>query len=155
MIYCISWWISFIAMIVVKPILLLKFWRRLLSYFDPKMASLHLTFEDLGDVPSDDKIFYLIRDYLQPRTTLTLRSTSEAIVKPLEGQDVDAADSSMLGEICIDLAEQIPYYHPSQSKIVRLLESLFESRHFREVRSSDVGCMPQRSTPDAITEVKV
>ncbi|KAI9749597.1 MAG: 1,3-beta-glucanosyltransferase gas1 [Chaenotheca gracillima] len=88
------------------------------------MAALDLTMEDVEDDIFTEKSFNLLHDFLQPTTTLTLESTADSILEVLSSCDPEGLEVWDFGETCIMLAEQIPYHHPSQLKLVRLLEYL-------------------------------
>jgi hypothetical protein len=71
-----------------------------------------------------DKTFAILRDYLQPNSAMTLSSAEKSILDLLPNDDQYATDVLTFGEVCIEVVEQIPYYHPSQIKLARLLEHL-------------------------------
>lgn len=76
---------------------------------------------------SDEKVFVILRDFLQPDTTLSLVSAMESITEILPEGAPESTEVWSFGTICLDLAEQIPYHHPSHQKLARLLEYLGES----------------------------
>lgn len=87
---------------------------------------------------SDDKVFIILRDFLQPSSSLSLKSTVEAIIDLLPDNALSNEVWSF-GSVCFELAEQIPYYHPSQQKLARLLEELVESDKITEQFYPTVG----------------
>ncbi|KAI9860061.1 MAG: hypothetical protein M1813_006409 [Trichoglossum hirsutum] len=76
---------------------------------------------------STDKIFIILRDFLQPDAALSLESTAKSILDLLPEEAPLSTEVWSFGELCFELAEQIPYYHPSQIKFARLLEYLGRS----------------------------
>lgn len=74
-----------------------------------------------------DKAFDLLRDFLQPGTSLSLKTLSRQILRLLPERAPESYEAGMIGDLFIELAEQIPYHHPSQLKLVTLLESLGKS----------------------------
>ncbi|KAI9837081.1 MAG: hypothetical protein M1819_000730 [Sarea resinae] len=91
------------------------------------MSSLDLKLEDPPGHALTDKTFRLLRDFLQPDTVLTMESTAESILELLPENAPLSTDIWSFGETCIELAEQIPYYHPSQLKLAALFEHLGQS----------------------------
>lgn len=85
---------------------------------------------------SDVKIFLVLRDFLQPDTTLSLESVVESIASFLPKNAPLSNEIWLFGELCFDLAKHIPYHHPSQLKLARVLEYLGKS-----------GCVTERHTP--------
>lgn len=85
-----------------------------------------------------DKIFQLLRGFLQPDTNMTLQSTAQSILDLLPEKDPQSTEIWSFGEICIELAEQIPYYHPSQLKLAALLEYLGKSTKLGQTDTSKV-----------------
>jgi hypothetical protein len=94
----------------------------------PIMASLKFQMEDpRGEDVVYDRTFDLLCDFLQPHTTSTRDSTAQAILKMLPENASDSMEVGSFGDTCIEVAEQIPYHHPSQLKLVDLLEYLGRS----------------------------
>lgn len=85
------------------------------------------------------KTFHLLCNFLQPDTALTLKTTAESILNLLPEEDSYSTDVSSFGNTCIDLAEQIPYHHPSQLKLADLLEYLASSMKFSQICESKVS----------------
>ena len=91
------------------------------------MSSLDLRLEDSENYPIQAKrLFSILYEYLQLKTTktTTLQSTAASILTILPKKDPDSTEVWFFGELCIELAEQIPYYHPLQLKLIELLEYL-------------------------------
>jgi len=94
------------------------------------MSSLDLKTEGPTGHTLSDNTFHLLRGFPQPDTALILESTAQSILDLLAEKDPQSTEIWSFGEICIELAEQIPYHHPSQLKLVALLEY----RYFDETR---------------------
>ncbi|CAF9921354.1 hypothetical protein IMSHALPRED_005160 [Imshaugia aleurites] len=91
------------------------------------MSSLDLKIEG-PEGPFGNEIFHLLRRFLQAEKAVTMESTAQSILALLPENGSLSTDVWIFGEICIELAEQIPYHHPSQLKLVGLLEDLGMSR---------------------------
>ena len=76
---------------------------------------------------SNQKVFAVLRDFLQPDTAIPIKSAVKSILDllPAEAAESDAIWS--FGEVCLEIAEQIPYSHPSQIKLALLLEQMGQS----------------------------
>ena len=102
------------------------------------MSSLDLKIE----IPTDAltyKFFDILRNYLQPNTTLTLHSTALSILELLPDNDPQSIDVGSFGDTCIELAEQISYHHPSQIKLAGLLEYIGNSEKLGRISTIQVG----------------
>ena len=110
--------------------------------------SLDLKSEDSLDDPFTFKVFSLLSDHLQPDTTSTQQSTAKALLDLLPDGKPESSDIWSFGETCIDLAEQIPYHHPSQLKLAALLDCMGKST---KLKSSSGGKV---STPYSIHRVR-
>lgn len=85
------------------------------------MSSLDLELE----VPTESlahKTFHILHDFLQPDTASTLETTAQSILDLLPENAPYGHEVWILGETCIEIAEQIPYHHPSQLKLAALLD---------------------------------
>ncbi|KAI9802791.1 MAG: hypothetical protein M1833_001390 [Piccolia ochrophora] len=100
------------------------------------MSSLDLKQDDPIPDGVSDKAFYLLRAFLQLDTASTLESTSQSILALLPEKDPNSTDVWCFGETCIEVAEQIPYHHPAQLKLVGLLEYLGESTKLGQTYTS-------------------
>lgn len=92
--------------------------------------------EDPPGDPVADKTFAFLRDYLQPDSTLTLEFTARSIEDLLPMKAPLSDEIWYFGELCIEVAEQIPYHHPSQFKLAGLLEYLANSPKLGQVYAS-------------------
>lgn len=72
----------------------------------------------------DQRAFPILRDFLQPDSERSLNATSTSILTLLADEDPNGKPMLLLGELFIELAEQIPYSHPSQLKMARLLQQM-------------------------------
>lgn len=96
----------------------------------PKTESENQSFayKDVGGTGySDSKVFLILRDFLQPDTTKSLAFTVESILDLLPKNAPMSNEVCSAGEVCLELAEQIPYHHPSQIKLARVVEELSRS----------------------------
>lgn len=95
------------------------------------MAFLELTIEDFSKTSEpqavDQQAFLVLRDFLQPDSETALNVASASILNMLPEEDPKELSILSLSELCIELAEQIPYSHPSQMKLVRLLQQVAQS----------------------------
>lgn len=103
------------------------------------MSELHLTLCDYPTkVVSMDKCFEILRDYLQPKST---ESEEEVTLKILGLIPYGAPRSPEERGVCdtiIELSEQIPYNHSSQTKLVYLLQRLGRSKKLTVTPPTDV-----------------
>ncbi|KAK1765201.1 hypothetical protein QBC33DRAFT_571765 [Phialemonium atrogriseum] len=63
-------------------------------------------------------IFLVFCDFLQPESSLSTSDAVNCILKAFPGHEVDYGAIII---VCLELAAQIPYHHPSQQKLARLL----------------------------------
>jgi hypothetical protein len=87
-------------------------------------------------LPSDYKTFLVLRDFLQPYSTIRL---GDAVDRILEVFPDGYSDLQSINTVCFELAEQIPYRHPSQLKLARLLWLIGRSQK-RIVKSRIKAC---------------
>jgi hypothetical protein len=71
--------------------------------------------------PSDYKVFLILRDFLQPDSTVTLH---DAVNRVLEVFPDQYHNLRPINGVCFELAEQVPYLHPSQHKLAAVLYSV-------------------------------
>ena len=91
----------------------------------PSMSSLDLRLIDPETYsPETKRLFSILQNYLQPNKLTTLEATAASILKILPKQNPESTEVWMFGELCIELAEQIPYHHPLQLKLLGLGEYL-------------------------------
>ncbi len=110
----------------------------------PAMSHLDLKMEGPQGHTLTDKAFQLLRNYLQPDTTLTLESTVRSVLSLLPENVPLSTEIWSFGEICIELAEQIPFHHRSQLKLSALLESLGKSTKLGQAVTSKVYMLTNR-----------
>jgi len=86
-----------------------------------------LRLEEPGDDPLSDQIFDILRDTLQPDSKLPLETAEQRIGALLpEGEPYTREVGTFL-ETCYEVADQIPYSHPSMTKLTTLLYSTLNS----------------------------
>ena len=90
----------------------------------PVMASLKFKLETIDS----DKNFDILSDYLQPDSSMTLQSAAQSIDSNLPGGNPQSDHIYLFSEICIEIAEQVPYHLPSQLNLAELLEYLGSSQ---------------------------
>lgn len=73
--------------------------------------------------PFNYKLFLILNDYLQPSS---LTAHFEAITN-IRSIFPDPDSNESINEVCFELAEQIPYSHPSHYKLARLYWALSQS----------------------------
>ena len=103
------------------------------------MSSLKFTAEEPEGSIVTVQTFKILCDFLQPKTSLTIESAARSILDILPDKDPESTDVWSFGETCIEIAEQIPYYHSSHIKLAALLAHLrvstkVNSKYTLEVR---------------------
>jgi hypothetical protein len=96
---------------------------------------------------SIDKVFVILRDLLQPDTTLSLESAAESVLALLPENAPLSTEIWSFGEVCFELSEQIPYHHPSQLKLARFLEYIGRSTKVNDKMTSKVRGISQVCNP--------
>lgn len=77
---------------------------------------------------SDSKIFLILRDFLQdPNTDRSFETIVKEILELIPENAQQSTEVWCLSEVFWYLAEQIPYHHPSQIKLVQVVEELSRS----------------------------
>lgn len=98
------------------------------------MTSLNLRFEETENYSrSAHKLCAILLGYFDPKNPTSLHSTAVSILGVLPKNKPESTEVWMFGELCIELAEQIPYHHPFQLKLVGLLEYLQLSPHLGRI----------------------
>jgi hypothetical protein len=88
---------------------------------------------------SEEKVFEILNDYLQPDTTSSLHSAVHSILALLPENAPLSTEVWNVGEVVLHLAKQIPYHHPSQIKLARIMEELTCSPKFASGLSEKVS----------------
>lgn len=99
------------------------------------MSSLKFELEDPTGEVIPTKTFNLLREYLQPNSTPTKVSTAQSILDLLPQSAPLSNEVWLFGETVLELAEQIPYHHPSHLKLVLLLDHLGTSTKLNSANS--------------------
>ncbi len=102
-----------------------------------KMSALSLRIEDPDDLLAN-QTHRILQDFLQPSSRLTIKDTAHSILAFLPKNASGSTEVWDFGETCIEIVEQIPYYHPSQIKLAALFEELGKSSKFGSLQSSEV-----------------
>lgn len=115
-----------------------------LSRIRAKLPNFILPSVDHADVPKeydvgDYKVFIVLRDFLQPDSTMTIANAVDCIVQiNPEGKGTVAVTS-----VVFELAEQIPYQHPSHQKLARLMWRLGRSDRLQGTRAKVYRAPPK------------
>lgn len=101
----------------------------LLALFKSKQTLLYSL-----DVPEwydsiEYKLFLVLRNYLQPDSTISTGDAAEHVINVFPYK---YPDLRQLISVCFEIAEQIPYHHPSHLKLVRLIFFVGGSAHHFE-----------------------
>lgn len=64
------------------------------------------------------RVFVIVENFLQPHSKISLEEASDSVIGIFP---VGHLDLSPINSVCLELAEQIPYTHPSLVKLSRLL----------------------------------
>jgi hypothetical protein len=87
-------------------------------------ARLDLQLEEAGDDPLSDQVFDIVRNTLQADSELPLETAVQEIGTLLpEGKPYSSEVGTFL-ETCYEVADQIPYFHPSMTKLTTLVYSI-------------------------------
>lgn len=76
-------------------------------------------------------IFKILDDFVQPNTETDIYSAASSIFALLPKDAPLSTEVSNVGDIFLEVAGQVPYHHPSQAKLARLMERLMLSSKFR------------------------
>ncbi|KAL8831639.1 MAG: hypothetical protein Q9191_000753 [Dirinaria sp. TL-2023a] len=87
------------------------------------MSSLKLKIEEPAPKITVET-YHILRDFLQPSSRMTVVNAAKLVLDllPEEGAESDIVWS--FGETCIEVAEQIPWHHPSQFKPAAFFEEI-------------------------------
>jgi hypothetical protein len=89
---------------------------------------------------SQDPYFRILRDYLQPDSATSIKSAVQSLTALLPEVGSSKGEVYHFGEVCFELAQQIPYHHPSHLKFARLLEELgWSTKIGHAIRSTVAG----------------
>ena len=83
------------------------------------------------------KLAVILRDYLQPDSKSELEIVADSILGLLPSK-ARYRDEFPLAYLCMEIAQQIPYHHPAQAKLVLLLHYLAQSPKFLTKTKSQV-----------------
>jgi hypothetical protein len=84
------------------------------------------------------KLAVILRDYLQPDSRSELELVADSILGLLPSK-AGYRDEFPLAYLCTEIAQQIPYHHPAQAKLVILLRYLARSPKFLTETKLRVG----------------
>lgn len=83
---------------------------------------LNFQLEELEDDTFAIQLYDILRQVLQPDATLYIEDATSQITAILPEKTPDASDIGEFFCICDDVAEQIPFEHPSVTKLVNLVD---------------------------------
>jgi hypothetical protein len=84
-------------------------------------ARLNLQLEEPGDDLLSDQAFDILRDTLQPDSESPLETAVQKIVALLPEGKPYSREVGVFLETCYEMADQIPYSHPSMTKLTNLV----------------------------------
>ncbi len=90
---------------------------------------------------SEARVATILRDFLQHNTKMSLKETATLLLVLIPSNASEHSEVCSFGGICVELAEQIPYHHPSQLKFVQLLGFLSMSPKFSYKYSVNVDLL--------------
>lgn len=76
------------------------------------------------------KFANLLRDYVQPGDKRSVEDIANEILAILPANGQHSTEMSAFAQLCVEIAVQIPYHHPSQMKLAYLLQYLARSPKF-------------------------
>jgi hypothetical protein len=85
------------------------------------------------------KLATILQDYLQPDYRGSLELVADSVLGLLPSKTSYTTEMFAFAELCVEITEQIPYYHPSQMKLVRLLVYFARSPKFVSHANIQVG----------------
>lgn len=113
--------------------------KSVISSLKSKVRNETYAYKNVGTTAfSESKVFLILRDYLQPDSKTSLESAVQSILSLIPENASMSNEVCLVGEVCLELAEQIPYHHPSQLKLVRIVEELSRSAKFTEPPDGNV-----------------
>jgi len=86
-------------------------------------ARLDLKLEEPGDDPLSDQVFDVLRNTLQPDSEYPLETAVQKIGTLLPQGKPYSSEVGTFLETCYEIADQIPYHHPSMTKLTTLVYS--------------------------------
>ena len=99
------------------------------------MAPLKLRLLEPLDDPAEDKTIAILQDYLQPDSKTSQDTAKQSLLDLLPENQPQSTKIWEFGMTCIELAEQIPYFHSSHAKLARLLDQMGKSPKFGDFRA--------------------
>ena len=89
------------------------------------MVNLDIRSDDEGRMVFATQLLPILRQYLHQRTsTRTIESAAQAVLMLLVKENPRSDNVCGFGSYIIEVAEQIPYDHPAQHKLIDLIEAL-------------------------------
>jgi hypothetical protein len=91
---------------------------------------------------SDQRAFDVLQQLLQPGNGVSTDTAATLIVnmQPNKaGQDISGTSWASFGSLVVGVSRQVPWHHPAQTKLVRLIKRLAQSTKANAVGSSEVS----------------
>lgn len=102
--------------------------RSLISFMISKLGHESYAYKTVGTTGyCDTKVFRTLEDFLQPDSKRSLESAVQSILALIPENASQLNEVGSAGEVFLEIAEQIPYHHPSQIKLARLVEQISRS----------------------------
>lgn len=80
----------------------------------------------------------ILRDYLQSDCKFSIDDIGDSIIALVPTKSESSDEVYSFARLCVEIAEQIPYDHPAQTQLIRLLQYLSRSPKFLSKTSSQV-----------------
>lgn len=94
---------------------------------------LNFQLEEPGDDPLSDQVFDILRNTLQPDCEISLEVAAQQIESLLPEGHPYSHEVDCFLTTCYEVAEQIPYYHVSMTRLVTVVDLCLNSSRFKKV----------------------
>jgi len=100
---------------------------------------LSLRLEEPGDDTLNDQVFGILQTTLQPDCPISLDTAVDQLVGLLPSGQTYTSEVTTFLCCCYEVAEQIPYSHPSMDRLVTIIYLSLNSATFTGGETSQVG----------------
>lgn len=83
--------------------------------------------DEKGHTALDVKLATTLSEYVQPQSKVSHHDAAQSILAQLPADKPYSDEGFAFASLVIEIASQIPYKHPSQARLVRLLKYLTHS----------------------------
>lgn len=118
----------------------MRFWASIMP-----ALNLHYEFDEFSEGPpgqySERKAFDILQKYLQPDAGPSVDRVAAMIVEMLPDKTEHyyrSGEAGKFGCMVYEMSQQIPYHHPSQVKLVRLVQCLARSTKLNSAETYNV-----------------